>query len=269
MNCAGIGVNMKIDMHCHTREGSIDAKVGIEDYIRKLISLGYDGMLITDHNSYRGYGKWTELVNNIKISQPFKVFKGIEYDTRDAGHIIAILPEHINSKLLEIRGMTVEQLEKIVHNMGGVLGPAHPYGTGFFAFMNTRFGKKHQEFIDKFDFVETFNACTKPFANFKARKLATEHSKLHIAGSDAHKENIIGSAFTIFEHAIENNDDLIKIIKENAKTIADGTVLESMKRRKSIILEKIGVAGYWVYNKAGAWIRKKRLESELNQIKIN
>lgn len=42
---------MKIDMHCHTKEGSIDAKVSIEQYIKKLISNGFDGMLVTDHNS--------------------------------------------------------------------------------------------------------------------------------------------------------------------------------------------------------------------------
>ena len=27
---------MKIDMHCHTKEGSIDGKVPIEEYIRML-----------------------------------------------------------------------------------------------------------------------------------------------------------------------------------------------------------------------------------------
>ena len=34
---------MKLDMHCHVKEGSIDSKVGLEEYIEKLISQGYDG----------------------------------------------------------------------------------------------------------------------------------------------------------------------------------------------------------------------------------
>ena len=42
---------MKLDMHCHTKEGSLDGKVSIEEYIVRLKELGYDGMLITDHNS--------------------------------------------------------------------------------------------------------------------------------------------------------------------------------------------------------------------------
>ena len=46
---------MNLDMHCHTKEGSLDGKVSIEDYITRLEELGYDGMLVTDHNSYNGY----------------------------------------------------------------------------------------------------------------------------------------------------------------------------------------------------------------------
>ena len=33
---------MKIDMHCHVKEGSIDSKVSLEDYIRKLKERGLD-----------------------------------------------------------------------------------------------------------------------------------------------------------------------------------------------------------------------------------
>ena len=38
---------MKIDMHCHVREGSIDSKVPIEEFIKKLQSKGIGGMLVT------------------------------------------------------------------------------------------------------------------------------------------------------------------------------------------------------------------------------
>ena len=40
---------MKLDMHCHVKEGSIDSKVSLDDYIIKLKEDGFDGMLITDH----------------------------------------------------------------------------------------------------------------------------------------------------------------------------------------------------------------------------
>ena len=46
---------MKFDMHCRTKEGSLDGKVEIEEYIRILKEKGYQGMLVSDHNSYNGY----------------------------------------------------------------------------------------------------------------------------------------------------------------------------------------------------------------------
>ena len=97
---------MKLDMHCHTKEGSIDAKVPIQEYITKLVKEGFDGMLVTDHNSYDGYRKFEKIAKNLHLEKPFTVLKGIEYDTRDGGHVIAVLPDCINDAFMEIRGMT-------------------------------------------------------------------------------------------------------------------------------------------------------------------
>ena len=33
---------MKFDMHCHTKEGSMDGKVPIDDFIAELIRKGFD-----------------------------------------------------------------------------------------------------------------------------------------------------------------------------------------------------------------------------------
>ena len=45
---------MKLDMHCHVKEGSVDSKVSLDEYITKLKANGFDGMLITDHDTYKG-----------------------------------------------------------------------------------------------------------------------------------------------------------------------------------------------------------------------
>lgn len=42
---------MKIDMHCHVKEGSIDSRVSMEEYIQLLQSKGFGGMVITDHDT--------------------------------------------------------------------------------------------------------------------------------------------------------------------------------------------------------------------------
>ena len=85
---------MKIDMHCHVKEGSIDSKVGVEEYITILKKHGFQGMVITDHDTYNGYRYWKENIKGKKHTD-FVVLKGIEYDTRDAGHILVIMPEGV------------------------------------------------------------------------------------------------------------------------------------------------------------------------------
>ena len=53
---------MKFDMHCHTKEGSMDGKVMIEEYIRTLKRKGFGGMLVSDHDSYDGYREWKNAI---------------------------------------------------------------------------------------------------------------------------------------------------------------------------------------------------------------
>ena len=94
---------MKFDMHCHTKEGSMDGKVMIEEYIKKLKEKGFGGMLVSDHNSYDGYREWRDSIKG-KNHTDFVVLKGVEYDTIDCGHMLVIMPEGVKLKLLELRG---------------------------------------------------------------------------------------------------------------------------------------------------------------------
>lgn len=256
---------MKFDMHCHTKEGSIDAKVDVISYIKHLIHNGYDGMLITDHNSYKGFEKWKDVAKDLHLDKAFTVLKGIEYDTKDGGHMIAVLPDGVHSKLLEIRGMTVEQLEKIVHGLGGILGPAHPYGTGFYAYMHNRIAKKNKELIKKFDFIEIFNSCTNPIDNFRSSILAKRYNKPTTAGSDSHKTYTIGTAATIFKHHIENNNDLIDAIKNHKIEKAEATLKENLYKEVNGLLKYLGIIGYWIYNKLGSLLRAPQRIKELNR----
>lgn len=91
-------------MHCHVREGSIDSKVAVEEFIKKLQSKGIGGMLVTDHDTYNGYRHWKNMIKGRKYKD-FVVLKGIEYDTLDAGHILIIMPQGVKMRLLELRGL--------------------------------------------------------------------------------------------------------------------------------------------------------------------
>ena len=162
---------MKIDMHCHVKEGSIDSKVSLEDYITLLKKKGFQGMVITDHNTYNGYRYWKNHMKG-KVHTDFVVLKGIEYDTRDAGHILVIMPEGVKMRLLEMRGMPVSLLIDLVHRNGGVLGPAHPCGEKYMSIANTKKFYQSPEIMKRFDFIEAYNCCESVASNTGAARLA-------------------------------------------------------------------------------------------------
>lgn len=201
---------MKFDMHCHTKAGSIDAKIPVEQYISLLKAHGFSGMLITDHDTYKGYRYW---VDNCRSStEDFVVLAGVEYDTKDAGHILVIMPDDVFLPVLRLRGMSVDLLQKIVHHFGGILGPAHPFGARSNSALLRNKLRKNDQLIDEFDFIEGFNTCETSFANQLAQKLARKHGKPCIGGSDSHKEDYVGMAFTTFSGEIRCNNDLITAI---------------------------------------------------------
>lgn len=245
---------MKFDLHCHSKEGSLDAGVSIVDYAMRLMECGFDGMLVTDHNSYKGYDYWKSVSGQLVLPKPFVVLKGIEYDTSDGGHILVVLPDHIHSSLLEKRGMKTAQLVDLVHRLGGILGPAHPYGNGFFAHMHTKAARvslKNKKELYHFDFIETFNSCMHPLSNEKSRLLALKYKKPSFAGSDAHRMDAVGTAFTIFEEDIYCNNDLIRAVKENHPITASREPMPGVFRNQHWPLKQILIWGYYFYNKLG------------------
>ena len=98
---------VRFDMHCHTAEGSPDAKVKIVDYTQLLKQRGFHGMLVTDHDSYNGYRAYLSQKEKVK---DFIVLRGIEYDTFDYGHFLIVLPSDTPEEVYELfehRGMAL------------------------------------------------------------------------------------------------------------------------------------------------------------------
>lgn len=236
---------MQFDLHCHTKEGSIDSKVTIERYVEILKSKGFDGFLIADHNSYKGCHAWDRYKRKHK-TKDFVAIRGVEYDTKDAGHVLVIMPDNLYLPILTIRGMKLRRLLKIVHRFGGILGPAHPYGVKSSSAMHFR--NMDKNLIERFDFVEVFNTCETAKSNKQARKLAEEYGLPTFAGSDAHEERYVGMAATTFSDVITCNNDLIHAVKANRPIKASGKVREMTFKAKSKD-HWIGVLGFKIYNR--------------------
>lgn len=261
---------MKFDMHCHTKEGSMDGKVSIEEYIRILKSKGFGGMLISDHNSYNGYREWRDEVKGKKYKD-FVVLKGVEYDTLDGGHILVIMPQGVKLKILELRGLPVWLLIHIVHHYGGILGPAHPYGERFMSFVTTKrkslFGKyQMDELMRKFDFVEAFNACESVESNGYATKLAKRYRKPGFGGSDAHKIECIGMAYTELPEDIRQETDLIQYIRNRKAVSCGGYYYTGTTKSKLGKWNKLLVYSFYPYNKIAGIMRSIKRRKELKKL---
>lgn len=248
---------MKLDMHCHVKEGSPDSKIGLDEYITILKANGFDGMLITDHDTYNGYRHWKNSMKG-KVHEDFVVLKGIEYDTLDGGHMIVIMPEGVKMRLLELKGLPVAALIDFVHRHGGVVGPAHPCGGQYMSFANTKRYYKSPELMKRFDFVEVFNACEPIESNEKAAKLAYKYRKPGIGGSDAHNPISAGMGYTEIPEYVTCETELISLIRKGVPFEAGGMLYNKTLKDRLGKANKILVYSFWVYNRAGELIKRRQ-----------
>ena len=251
-----MGIKMKFDMHCHTSEGSVDGHVTVAEYIAILKRNGFAGMLITDHDSYGGYEAY--LKQELQRVEPdFLVFKGMEYDTFDYGHMLVIMPKHSPLDILEYRGLTVKKLIKIVHFYGGILGPAHPCGEPFLSFDSCKvWGKtKKERILRSFDFIEAFNACEPGKSNAAAEELSRKYELPGFGGSDAHKPECAGMGYTVFPDDIRDETGLIQYLKTRPRLAHGGERYRHTTKDKLGIWNKGLVYGFFLYNKLAACYR--------------
>ncbi|MCD7980901.1 MAG: PHP domain-containing protein [Clostridiales bacterium] len=256
---------MRFDMHCHTKEGSIDAKISLREYVLRLKELGYDGMLLTDHNSYKGY-RWYLKNKEDKVFEDFTLLKGIEYDTCDGGHMLIIMPEHIRLPILELRGLPVRLLIEIVHAFRGILGPAHPTGEKYMSITNCKYYQKHPEIIQEFDFMEVYNSCITPEENRCAARLADQYGLPGTAGSDTHKTDCVGLAWTDIEQPIHSESDLIRYLKTAPVLSCGGSHYSGSNRDHMGAAYDFMLRLFYLYNKASGSLRHGRREVEIEEL---
>lgn len=256
---------MKLDMHCHTKEGSPDGKLELLENIKILKEKGYQGMLITDHNSYKAYRYYKKLADK---PDDFAVLKGIEYDTINAGHILIIMPTGAKLPILELRGLPLLLLIEIVHLYGGILGPAHPYGEKFLSITNTLRGKLSEDIYRKFDFIEGYNACEDADSNMRAMSLAKRFDLPCFGGSDSHKPDCAGLGYTILQEDITSETELIAYIRAKKPTMIGGLHYTHTTKSKLGKVNNVLVYSFWVYNKFLALFRRKARNLELMEDQI-
>ncbi len=109
--------------------------------------------------------------------------------------------------------------------------------------------------------MEVFNACEPPSANEAAAELAQRHRLPGFGGSDSHKHDCVGSAYTEFPDDILTESDLIRYIRKKKPVSCGGAYYHGTTRERIGSLNNILVYSFWVYNKAAGLRRypKRRL----------
>ena len=179
----------KIDLHCHSWFSG-DGVSSPESLIAAARKKGLHGFALTDHDTSDGYLHLVDRGLARLDGQPvdnFLVIPGVEVSTAE-GHLLCL-----GVTLPRLKGTPAAEVCKIVHSLGGLAIPAHPYDL-------FRAGIR-QAVLEtlEIDGLEVFNAATtlKRY-NQMAWDFASARHLPMTAGSDAHHEMAIGTAHTIF-----------------------------------------------------------------------
>jgi predicted metal-dependent phosphoesterase TrpH len=181
-----------IDLHCHSFFSG-DGVSSPEELLASARRKGLHGFALTDHNTCDGCRYLLDQGLMREDGQPvdgFLIIPGVEVTTAE-GHLLClgvILPN--------LKGTPAAEVCKIVHQMGGLAIPPHPYDL-----FRAGIREAVLETLEM-DALEVFNAAT----TFKRyNRMACEYAERRklpmTAGSDAHHEAAIGTAYTILETA--------------------------------------------------------------------
>jgi hypothetical protein len=167
---------MIIDFHTHTHH-SYDCNMKPEKILSLAKERGLDAIVINDHDTIAGALE-CKRVNKIA---GLEVIVGAEIKT-SIGDVTGIYLKE------EIQARNFADVVAEIRRQGGFTILNHPYVAHKLSEVN----------FDGIDLIEGYNGRTDPARNELAVKLAREHSKPVIAGSDAHTYAEIANCKTFY-----------------------------------------------------------------------
>lgn len=188
---------MRLDLHVHTSH-SYDGHCSVDEVVAAAKARGLNGVAIADHNSIAGHQ------DAKKFSEGgFLVIPGIEVSSAD-GHIVGLGVSELIPRDLSA-GETVERIRE----QGGIAIAAHPFALG------RRPGLVYRA---KFDAIEVLNSRAFLLSNPLAHRFAERNKMPMVGGSDAHRRDEIGLAYTTVdcEPKVESVLEQIKTGKSSA-----------------------------------------------------
>jgi predicted metal-dependent phosphoesterase TrpH len=189
------------DMHLHTRRHSPDSQINPFSLLRQALTLGLDGVVITEHDFL-----WTaDELEELRAATPsVQVYAGMEVSA-DEGHFLCYgitKPERLP------KGIALKDLCSEVHAQGGVVIAAHPY----------RWGQDFDTVLASgalLDGLEIMSSNMDSTIRAKAKEAWQQHAKpwAAVGNSDGHELNVVGVCFSAFPEAIRDEADLLEALR--------------------------------------------------------
>ena len=220
-----------IDIHCHTSEVSGCGQTPAAEAVRLYDSMGYKGVMITDHfNSHllknNPDATWEDKVNyfmsgyNSAVEEArklgsFKVYIGAElrFDENGNDYLLFGLNKDKLLKMEKLTQMSTEDGIKLIHSLDCIIIQAHPFRNGCTIITP-----------GQLDGIEAFNGHKgHDSRNDIAHKWAKKFGYIMTSGSDFHGEHDPTSGIYV-DNIPENEDELRDLILSgnfDLKTDAD------------------------------------------------
>jgi predicted metal-dependent phosphoesterase TrpH len=170
----------RYDLQVHTRASPCSRAEPV-DIVESAVRHGLDGLVVTDHDTVRGYPAVAEAAGD-----RIDVLPGCEVTTT-GGHMLAIGVEECPSP-----GPPRSVVEEI-HDSGGVAVLSHPFDR-----LRAHYRGELDGLATAVDAVEVRNSrCLLERFNDEARRFASETGLPVTGGSDAHFPVEVGRAYTV------------------------------------------------------------------------
>jgi predicted metal-dependent phosphoesterase TrpH len=202
----------RIDLHVHSR-WSPDGRATVDELVEAAGRARLDGFALTDHNSVAGHPRLAALARE---HPALVLLPGVETSTRE-GHLLAYgLGEAPPA------GRPADETVAWVLAHGGVPVVAHPF--------------RHVHGVGEsvarrlpVSAIEVVNGHNGRAQNARALAIATERPLGRTGGSDAHRREEVGRAWTRFSLAATAPEELLEELRRGS-TVGEGQAASPLYR---------------------------------------